>query len=271
MKDLPDIPANWYLKGAVWAVRAFRKNKQLRRVVAGIRDRCVLGTVSRLHVEAIHSIRAFSLNRDSLSDSTMTYEALLSLVNGCRNVMADLIESQPADIHCTIKLLGETAAEKKEEWPVYTIARSEPCDRPAEFGLDNAHLVGHNSTFAALSGANDRKNTWVPDVYSCFMCDDLAYHSNYDCSRENWPSYFRATAVFPLRYRRTAQRDHNVLGYLTFDTMDTALFSPFPCIFHNRTEKLEYERNLPFAAAYHVGGIIADTLACIFYPLLQNR
>lgn len=269
--NLPDIPASSYLKAAIWAVRLFRKNKPLRRVVANVRNRCVLGTVSKLHLEAIHAIRAFALSRDSIPDNELTYSALEGLANGCTKVVADVLEAQDKDIHCTIKLCGDGHNLPKEEWPVYTIARSVPCERPAEFGFGSAHLIGHNSDFAVLCGSNDRKNTWFPQVFSCFICNDLVSHQNYDCSRENWQSYYQASAVFPLRYRRPAAQRHHIIGFLTFDTMDAQLFSDAPCIFHNRDNKIEYERDLTFYSFYHLGGMLADTLACTFYPLVSNH
>lgn len=267
---LPDIPASSYLKAAIWTARLFRKSQRLRRVVANVRNRFVLGTLSKLHLEAIHAIRTFALNRESIQDNELTYSALEGLANGCSKVFADVLEAQTKDIHCTIKLCGNGQDLPKEEWQVYTIARSVPCERPAEFGIESAHLIGHNSDFATLCGANDRKNTWYPNVFSCFICNDLASHTNYDCSRVNWQSYYQATAVFPLRYRRPAAKLHHVIGFLTFDTLDTSLFSEVPCIFHNRDKKFEYERNLSFSSVYHLGGILADTLACTFYPLIIN-
>jgi len=269
LKLLEDIPAPWYLKAVIWTARQCRKNEKLRNIIAVSRDRLILGSVMKLHLEAIHDIRKFCLGRNELPDCSLTYDALEHLANGCRDVMADILQVAKNDIHCTIKSCQGQNGEPKEQWQVYTIARSTPCERPADFGLSNAHAIGENSGFASVVGANDTKNTWIPHVYASFICNDLVNHSTYADSRENWSAFYRATAVFPLRYRMSGERLHNVIGFLTFDTMKEDLFKRIPCIFHLRNEKENYDKELSFFSFYHLGGIMADALVCAFYPIIN--
>lgn len=228
----------------------------------------MLGTLSKLHLEAVHAVRTFAINREQISDSPDTYLALEGLANGYRKVFADILEVQSLeDIHCTIKLCASEQNVPKEDWKVYTIARSSPCNRPSEFGIKSAHKIGHNSDFAALCGAEDRKNKWWPNVYSCFICNDLRSHDNYDCSRDDWSSFYTAMAVFPIRYRQPKDKLHNIIGFVTFDTLDESLFRGLPCIFHDLNDRINYERSLNFTSVFHLGGILAAVLALSFYPL----
>lgn len=268
MDHLPDIPTKFYIRAIIWLARLLRKRKRFRHIVVDAKNRFALGTLSKLHLEAAHAVRTFAINRDQISDNPETYLALEGLANGYRNVFADILEVHSSeDIHCTIKLCASEQNVPKEDWEVYTIARSTPCYRPSEFGIKSAHKIGHNSDFAALCGAEDRKNKWYPNVYSCFICNDLRSHANYDCSRDDWNSFYTATAVFPIRYRHPKDKLHNIIGFLTFDTLDSSLFGDLPCIFHEGGNKLNYERALNFTSVFHLGGILSDVLALSFYPL----
>lgn len=228
MFDDVDIPAPWYVKVFVWAARYLRKTKFGRHMIANFRGRVMLGTVSRLHVNAIHEIRRFGINQSSLEIDN--YDQLEHLADGCRNVMADILQVNATDLHCTIKVCQGEKGLPKEEWKVYTVARSSHSNRPTEFGLDHAHILGHNSAFASVSGANDRKNNWRSRVYSCFLCDDLTKYETFDCSRKDWQLYYQAAVVFPLRYHRNGDLGHTILGYLTFDTKNLEIFADMPCI-----------------------------------------
>ena len=265
--NLPDIPTKSYVGAIIWLARLFRKSKYLRPIVVDAKKRFVLGTVSKLHLEAVHAVRTFAINREQISDNQETYLSLEGLANGFRNVFADILGVQSLDVHCTIKLCASEQNLPKEEWKVYTIARSTPCRRPSEFGIKSAHKIGHNSDFAALCGAEDRKNKWHPNVYSCFICNDLKSHDKYDCSRDDWWVFYTATAVFPIRYRQRGDKLHHIIGFLTFDTLDDSLFRDLPCIFHDGNDRIQYERLLNFTSVFHLGGILADVLALSFYPL----
>lgn len=277
MTEVSDIPATWYLRQGVAIARFLRKSDTLRNIVWQVRDRVVLGPVSKLHLGPIHDIRKFSISKKNLRDGRVTYEYLEGLANHCRDAMADVIEVWPSALHCTIKLCDAHLTPRKEDAWVHTIARSTPCDRPAEFGRAKAHLVGRNSAFAALVGCSDRRTQWAPHVYTCFTCNDLTKHANYDCSRENWGNYWRSTSVFPLRYR-TPDDSHQVIGFLTFDSHKTDAFRGMPNIYeyHNSadTEKMarsEYDRLLAYRSAFHVGGILADSLATVFFPIISKK
>lgn len=272
-----DIPANWYLRQAVAVTRFLRKSDTLRNIVWEIKDRIVLGPVTKLHLGPVHDIRKFSVTKKNLKDGRVTYEHLEGLANHCRDVMADVLEIWPSALHCTVKLCSNQPGNRKEDTKVYTIARSTPCDRPAQFGQTNAHIVGRNSTFAALVGCSDNRTNWAPHAYTCFTCNDLTKHSNYDCSRPNWNDYWRSTSVFPLRYR-TPDESHRVFGFLTFDSHKIGAFRGMPNIFeyHNSADsekkaKSEYDRLLAYRSAYHVGGILADSLSSVFFPITSKK
>jgi len=268
MFDEFDIPAPLYVKIFIWVARYLRKTKVGRHIIANFRGRVMLGTISRLHVDAIHEVRRFGISQCSLQIDD--YDQLEHLADGCRDVMADVLQVNATDLHCTIKVCQGKDVLPKEEWMVYTIARSSHSNRPTEFGQDYAHLLGHNSAFAAVSGANDRKNNWSTRIYSCFLCDDLKKYETFDCSRENWQLYYQATAVFPLRYRKNGDLGHTILGYLTFDTKNLEIFAGLPCIFKMNDQVEAYEKAISFLSMYHVGGIMADTLAMALEPLFDE-
>lgn len=267
---LGDIPTAWYASLLVKILRHARKKnwRHVLKVFRTIRERMVLGTFHKLHLETVHAIRKYVVNEDSPGSTDWG-----CLADGCRNVIADLLELPDRSLHCTIKLCHGEEEDAEEDWIVYTIARSEPCARPAEYGLDHHHLVGHNSSFAAIVGCKDRKNTWTPYAYSCFASNYLTQHGDkYDCSRKDYIQYFKSTLVFPLRYRKIHEESTLVQGFLTFDSPEENAFVGFPEVFAYRDNPADYEDKLSYLAVYHVGGIIADMLATVFYrvPLPTN-
>lgn len=278
MSAISDIPASWYVRVAVAIARMLRKSETLRIIVWAVRDRTVLGPLSKLHLKAIHRIRSIALSRANLEALSKSHEHLEELATDCRDVMADVIEAWPDSVHCTIKLCDRRKAKNKGQVKVYTIARSRGSDtRPRQFGTEHAHLVGENSAFAALVGCNDRKNVWGPRVFKCFACNDLRDHGNYDCSRTDWDAYWRSTCVFPLRFR-APDGDHHVFGFLTFDSPKPGAFRGLPNIYdyHNNAHSKkkgndEFDRLLEYRSAFHIGGILADTLSTMFLPMLQEE
>ena len=62
--NLPDIPTKSYISAFIWLARLFRKSKYLRHIVADAKNRFVLGTLSKLHLEAVHAVRTFVINRE---------------------------------------------------------------------------------------------------------------------------------------------------------------------------------------------------------------
>ena len=83
---------------------------------------------------------------------------VMGLINGCRDVICQFLEVEPAIVYSTIKLIAPADPSKPEDAPIYMIARSAQGNRKPEFGV--AHLAGHNSDFSALLGCRDRKNVW---------------------------------------------------------------------------------------------------------------
>lgn len=264
MLDLDDIPTVWYLRSFVWGIR-FLRRIGVRGPVRSIRERAALGIIGRLHLLSIHQIRNFSLGR-YLSGGLYelaSFAPLEELANAHRNVFSDFLEVAPEGLHCTIKVCCGGGPDKADI-KVCTIARSIPCHRPPEYGPDVYHLVGQNSSFAPLVGCNDRKNIWIPQAFSCFACNNLIKHSGqYDCSREDWMNYYKSTIVFPLRYRIGAKS--KVMGFLTIDSDRVNVFGAIPDIFDHKDNSSVYAEKLSFAGAFHIGGILADTLATTFY------
>lgn len=275
-----DIPGIGYIKAGVWIVRFLRKIK-LTGILRNSRERIILATVAKLHVGSTHEMRKFSVGNymspEFMDDPEASWEPFNNLAGAYRNVFSEMLEISPEHLHCTIKVcnikerLGKKEKlEKKEklgkkDWPVHTIARSSLSNRPPEFYPEFSHKVGENSSFAPLVGCNDKKNTWVPNVYRCFACNDLIKHSKrYACSRENWQNYFNSTMVFPLRYRK-GREPHTIMGFLTIDSSKTNVFGNIPDIFDYKDAPDDYLTALGYSSAYHIGGIIADTLATMFY------
>lgn len=269
VKDLfKDIPAPTWLRFFVWCMRSSRSVSMLQRLARDLRQRTMLGPISKLHIHSTHQMRSFSIHKYMARgiDSTLNhpYEPFESLANANRDVFADLLEIPPQHLHCTIKICNNEKNMDKKDWKVYTIARSTPYNRPEEFHPEY-HLVGENSSFAPLVGCDDIKNIWLPHVYRCFVSDDLTkYFNKYACSRKNWNDYFKSTIVFPLRYRK-GRTSHLIIGFLTFDSNKTKVFGNIPDIFEYKDKPDDYLEHLSYSTAYHIGGIIADTLATTFY------
>ncbi len=270
MLDIKDIPAPWYMKALIWIGRIFRRFEYLRPFVRAAKDRAVLGVVARYHINFVHELRKVSINAESIAESNISCDTLESLADGCRDVMADILEVWPNDLHCTMKLCEGEGCEK-EEIKVYTIARSQPCKRPAEYGLDNYHLIGNNSSFASIVGCGDRRNKWTPHAFTVFVCGDLTKESNYDDSRGDWKDYYRSTMVFPLRIKKTKDKEYNVFGFLTFDSYKTNALKGMPNTFRYITDKKGYDEKLSYSAAFHIGGSLADSISTIFYPAITEQ
>jgi len=265
-----DIPATWYVQVFVWIVRLLRKIGA-DRVIRDYRSRFILGFVTKLHLESAHQIRTFSIHKyflGAIDNSLKPYEPFENLANALRNTLLEMIELPSQRLHCTIKICNSIEDLPKSQWKVYTIARSLPYRGREEFGPSVYHLIGSNSSFAPLVGCNDRKNTWLPLVYSCFACNNLTKHSErYDNSRDNWSNFYRSTIVFPLRYREN--HEIKIIGFLTFDSNQIGAFGNIPDIFDYKDNPSAYEEKLSYSSVYHIGGIFADTLATTFH--LQEK
>ncbi len=259
-------PPSWLMKGLILSLN-FARKIGLKRFVARVRNRAVRGIVTKLH-SGIHEVRRFAVSHDKLVFDHITLDLLRELANKSRNIVADLLEIRPQEVHCTIKVCrgpGNPTA----EWTVYTIARSEPCARKMLGGMINPYKLGNDSAFAALCGISDGRTEWTYDKRQCFMCNDLVNHGRFVCNRADWSSHFRAAAVFPLRYTKPDDMEPTVVGFLTFDTMRAEACSDWPCVYDLLEDKGKYDRNLLDLSVFHVGGMLADAIACAFRPLLE--
>jgi hypothetical protein len=186
--------------------------------------------------------------------------------------MAQLLQVHPSNLHCTIKLCNLAEGADKKECKVYTIARSKPRDdRPADYH-PKFHLASNASAFAALLGCNDAKNIWAPHYYCAFISNDLAKHERFVCDRPDWQSYYRAAAVFSIRYVKSRREHHTVIGFLTFDSLQIGIFGNVPETFEYKDAKRsQYKELLSGSAFYHVAGILADILAAMLYFVVEKE
>lgn len=256
----------WYIKVLIWCARFLRK-VGLGKIILTVREKIILESMTRLHLDSMHLIRRFSVNDHFLGimgTKENPKEPFEDLADSIRDTMAKIIAVDWNNLHCTIKFLYGRDDMSRDQWKVYTVARSTPCNRPAEF-FPTFHKVGLNSSFAALVGCDDPSNKWLPHTYQCFACNDLIKHPEYECTRGNWSRYFKSTMVFPLRYRKISQREHTILGFLTLDSNYRNIFGKVPDIFDYGDKQDEYKNLLMVSSICHVGGMIADILATVFY------
>lgn len=264
---IDDIPAPWWIRLIlVRVVRFLRTTSWGRYIVFSIKNRSHLGFVSKLHQQAIHDVRNITVAQlmDANEDSIISI--FQNIANSYRDVMADIIESPPEEIHCTIKIFIENDATSPEKYEVYTLVRSEDTEgywhgRPLEFGSSCFHVVGENSSFAALLGIRDRKNDWSSNAYTCFISNNLDSCEKYDSSGNNWKSHYNSTAVFPIRFKYVNEEFPHILGFITFDAKN-AVFGK-QCIFKTNSPS-EYYKQVKALSLFHIGGIMADLL----YPSL---
>lgn len=133
------------------------------------------------------------------------------------------------------------------------------------------YLAGENSGFASLLGCNDRLNTWEPHVYCAFLCNDLTKR-NFDCGRANWHLHYKSTAVFPLRYPVGNDGIQKVMGFLTFDSLETGIFGNIPDIYGFTNELRDrYREKLWQSAFVHTCGLLADCLAGMMCEIIGNE
>ena len=125
--------------------------------------------------------------------------------------------------------------------------------------------VGRDDERRPAGGRTTVCRTWFPHAHVCFSCNDLTKHETFECSRDNWQRYFKSTIVFPLRYKKIKQRKHEIVGFLTFDCKFSNVFGNIADIFEFKDKPEEYNHKLLSSTVYHVGGLIADTLATAIY------
>jgi hypothetical protein len=149
---------------------------------------------------------------------------------------------------------------------VATVGRSDNLlDRPPEW--DRRHEVRKNTVFAALCGEDDGHKHWRPLSY--FSCNDLTKHvDDFSCDREDWARYYKSTVAAPLRYEIQGSRRKKVIGFLTFDMPTTGEFTKVPDTFGADFHK--YHEEAAWPAVIHCVGVMADTLAVILRPALEE-
>jgi hypothetical protein len=257
-------PLPWWLKATLWLVRLARRWDRGRRAVLLAKNHLLCGSFYELHIKVVHRWRDFVL----AAHDWQHYESLppdtKELCNGCRDCLAEILDVPQNRLHCTIKVLVQGDA--TQEGLIVTIGRSDPCDRPPEYGLEDAHRVDRNTVFAALCGRSDGYKNWPP--YSYFGCNDLPKHAaRFACDRGNWAQWYRSTLALPLRFRDPQDRhNYKIIGFLTFDMPTTGEFNGVPDAFEH--EYSEYQELLGGAAVMHAAGIMADTLALLLRPFL---
>jgi hypothetical protein len=174
----------------------------------------------------------------------------------CRESMAKLLNLQPANLHCCLKLMANEDGGRKR---VGTWARSEPFD--GRVVDEEPFFVDENTVWCSMFGCCDGSNQWSPD-FTCFACNDLPkMGASFHCGRKNWSNYYKSTVVFPLRYAKSV--DGSTLGnvgFLAFDSPKTNVFAGLPNIFKYREQPGDYSAVLHSSPIFHLGAIFSDTL-----------
>jgi len=234
--------------------------KLLRRA----KNRYLLGSFYEFHLHVVHRWRDCFVGEPRLTSWESFAPAFKELCNGCRDCLAEVLELNAQRLHCTLKALVEYG----EGARVVTLSRSDPCDRPPEYGMANAHLVENNTVFAAICGKSDGIRHWQP--YSCFSCNDLTRHvDQFACDRQSWATWYKSTVAVPLRYRDPHNRhEYRILGFLTFDLPSTDQFVGMPDIFEHDRDR--YQELLAGSSIFHVVGSMADTLVLFLRPLTKE-
>jgi hypothetical protein len=269
---IEDIPSPWWIRFfLVKLFRFLRKTKWGKNIVFLIKSRSHLGFVTKLHQKAIHDIRNLTVTQlfNDTNDEVII-EKLQNIVNSYRDVMADILEISEKELHCTIKIFADNGEVEMEKFEVYTLVRSDDEEnywhgRPLEFGSSHSHIVGKNSSFAALLGVSDRENDWTNNAYTCFVGNELGKYEKYDSSGLNWKNNYTSTAVFPIRYHFINEPDPNIIGFITFDAK-TPVFGNSSIFDYN--SPTDYYNDIKALSFFHVGGILADLL---FPPLVMYK
>ncbi len=267
-KFIEDIPSPWWIRTILVKIfRYLRKTKWGRYVIFEIKNRSHLGFTSKIHKKAVHDLRSLAVAQMNNASDDLIMHKFQDIANSFRDVMAEILEIAPKELHCTIKIFVENNKKDPREYEVFTLVRSEDEEnywhgRTLEYGSSHAHLVGENSSFAALLGISDRKNDWSSNAYSCFVANGLDKCKNYDSSGKNWDGHYTSTAVFPIRFKFSNEPLPQIVGFVTFDAK-TSVFGKYNIFSYS--EPTEYHNSINASSFYHVGGILADLL----YPPLN--
>lgn len=248
-----------------------KKFKWGRSIIVTLRTRAILSSAMQLHQNFAHAARDFAIAAQQEGLKQMSPQRLATLIDSCRSVLCQFLEVDESHVHSTIKLIGGgPSTECARNTKVFTIARSSQQYRNPPSKKE--HVVGQNSDFSAILGSRDRKVKWGRP-YSVFACPDLTKHSEqYDCSRDDWSTFYKTSFVLPLRYQDPATLHLQFFGFLTFDSLSVGLFRGLPNIFEYRDDKFAaYIELLRKSPIMHLAGLLADTLATILYLLIVAR
>ncbi len=218
--------------------------------------------------EAISTIRdSMVRNLFSIDSSTDSVDPYIFLANSCRNAMVKILDCNREEVHCTVKLCSKDKKKPVRNTKLWTFARSnERKGRSLILGPTKKIAVYKNSSFSSIIGCKDsKKNNWEFRPNLCFSCNDLSRFRNYADSKKAWPSFYNSAVVFPLRYSSDSRRPwEHFLGFLTFDSLRTDLFTDVPFRFEYFGRPDEYLTELRKTDVYHVGQALADVLtACM--------
>lgn len=259
------------IKGVVFGAKVFRIFRS-KKIVAKVRSRAAVGLFTLMHTRVLHSMRRLSIQMtdwDTEQDAAAHIAA--DICTSCRDLMANMLELKPNELHCCLKLVAPQA-NPADEGRVATWARSNPFDdRPVEQGDENAHAISKNSVWSALYGKSDGTTHWRP--FSCFGCNDLHKHADlFVCDRKDWQRYYRSTLVFPLRYAKNKQAtEFKNIGFIAFDSPLAGVFLGIPDIFEHREKLTQFQDKLEDCTIFHMGAIFADTLSTFLRRIYQER
>jgi hypothetical protein len=197
------------------------------------------------------------------------------LVTGFRDLLSDLLEVSPNELHCCLKVLVEGKdGEDRVVTRVVTLARSTPENSHYD---DNEiegckHFVSNNSDWAALMGEDDGKTRW-PLPFPCFSCNDLTAHmSTYRCSRENWSQSYNSTLAFPVRYVTNPKNNrYNTIGFIVFYSKMKDAFPGFPDIYHFVEQSDKYYDVLSSNTAFQMAACLVDILSITLRPIYEQK
>lgn len=233
--------------------------------------------LAKIH-KTVHSIRSFAAQyhfAGIITGTTEDYDAYEELANACRNSVAAVLKRDPNLLHCTLKYISEINDRPISEWKTWTFARSTiDSTRPRNLGPNHSYAIEDNSALSALAGCKDKAmNNWGPYAHRCFVCNDLVEEEQYANPRFDWQKWYACTMVFPIRYERWHKRERTysdpLLGFLTFDALEPNMFAHIPSVFKYIGDPGVYFDELKQYDVYHVGDIVADTIATAL--LLERR
>lgn len=246
-----------FIKVIIFIYPLFKKGKN--RLKRRLKLRVPLNSYRALHSEVIHKMRDLSScgdidNSDHLSIyRDMSKEIRDILDNSCSLLALILNQKQWLNSVCAcVKVFVEDNDGPK----VATWSRSKNSEhRPIRHDFTP---IDKNTVFSSLLGQKDGIRQWPH--FRCFTCGDLFSEENYANSRKNtdWKKWYRSVLVFPIRIS-----PDSVIGFLAFDSRQKRFFGDLPNSFKYWETPMEYHSVLEECSLYHIGGIIADTLAII--------